>query len=225
MMLKKYKFFLFLFLAIEKSFLFGSQPIKTETAILKSLLNLKHWIEETYQLQNSTYVSNHKQISSEDEKLALESGKDNRQLVLRLGKNEKKIQSLTCWRIYSDTLLLFSAKTTHDERITVVSCYHQSNFAEQLGKIQAVFKNRQLTDMKTVVLHCQDDRGVTFLDEVFLSDYKKNLGEIVGVEPQMIGYSMIPGNSHRDKDHFICHVDQEGVTWLSAHDNFQKHTL
>lgn len=205
-----YKAFIFLFL--HGTYLFSSQQSTKSLDLLRSIKEL--WLVEH---------EKHILYSSRD----MQKGFEQRQLIVRLKSDENKIQSFSCFRLDSDTLLLLSAQTKNNERIVFTSSSRKGDSENQLNSIDAFFKKLpdSIKDVKVLVLNCENDAGISFTDKAFWENYKTQLQQNIGVEPIMISYSMVRGQDFREKDHFECRIDRKKVIWRSAIDGFQEHSL
>lgn len=201
----------FLVLLLCGPYVLSSQQPCVSTDILKSIMTLQRHRHEKYRL-----------YSSRDWQKGLE-----RQLVVELKPFEKKSQSFSCFRIDSENLLLLSAQTKVNGRVVVASCHGKADVDSQLEEIGSFFNkwHDKIKDVKVLVLNCEKDAGISYVDKSFWDNYKEQLRQMIGVEPEMIGYNMIRGQDYREKDHFECQIDSNKVVWRSAIDHFQKHNL
>lgn len=205
---KVYK--IFVLIIFYESSLFSSQQSNVSVDILKSIVSLRFCKSEKYRLS-----------SSRDLGQAL-----TRQLVIYVNHNEKTTKSFDCFRLDGETLLLLSAKKDR-ETVVIASCYGKGDSVKQLNDLNSVFRDlkNEAQNVKLIVLNCQNDAGVSFEDKPFWEQYKKQLRTCIGIEPKMIAYGMVPGKDHQDRNHFECRIDDQGVSWKSAIDNYQHHSL
>ena len=115
-----------LFLLTCASSVLGCQQPQTSINWLKSIAALRCCVQERYRLHSSR--DGNKEIQQP--------------LVLKLNPHESKSQSFSCFRLDGDTLIVLSAQTKHNERITFASCYSAGSCEKQWDQVQQFFQDR-----------------------------------------------------------------------------------
>ncbi|MBI2353181.1 hypothetical protein HYV11_03015 [Candidatus Dependentiae bacterium] len=128
--------------------------------------------------------------------------------------------SLNYERLHNFTIALCCILKNTNERIAWISCCCPSEYQRQ-QQAMSLFLQQNNGKKSLVVLRARYDRSFEFdTSKDGWQQYVDQQGN-----GELIDYSMIAGQSYRDKDHFQCTLNDKGLTWKSATDGFQEHLL
>lgn len=158
----------------------------------------------------------------------MDDSETKRQVVITFKVGDAGCKRLDCWRLEGDTLLLVHTKMQDGSQKLFAHCCEQSEMQQQLRDVQLFFKrlNNYIRSSRALVLGINGD-GSNWMqkDDKLWKDYQQDLQKTIESRPEMVYYSMIAGNIHREKNHFTCQLNKSGVVWQAVVDNFKDHRL
>lgn len=144
---------------------------------------------------------------------------------LQLREHEQIVHKKTIWRLWADTVVVMYARMSNGQQVITIDPTPRNRSLEQQQKLSKSLES-EIKDCYVLILRAAYDRDHRLdISQDGWNSYAQALRSLRGFKAEVIDYTMIPGNCYCAQDHFECELTQQGLSWWSAIDGFQKHVM